>query len=360
MKKRLGKADCPFREDAQARYCWDSEAQMMSDVKLGRLERVEVRDVWGSEAGDFTPWLAREENLKLLGETIGVDLELEATEKNVGPFRADILCKDTATGHWVLIENQLEPTDHKHLGQLLTYAAGLDAVTIVWLAKEFTDEHRATLDWLNQITDDKFEFFGLEIELWRIADSIAAPKFNIIAKPNDWTNSVSSAASAISKGNLTEIKSKQYEYWIKFHDYILQSKSYVRPQRPYPQHWMNFSIGRSGFLLGATLNMNAKRAGVELYINSEQALPFFNLLHEQKEEIEREIGERLEWQDLPGKKACRIVIFKQGCDPFLAENWPQLMSWMKKYLEIFTKVFGPRIKKLNPDDWAFDEPGENQ
>jgi hypothetical protein len=107
--------------------------------------------------------LAREENLKLLGETIGVDLELEATEKNVGPFRADILCKDTATGHWVLIENQLEPTDHKHLGQLLTYAAGLDAVTIVWLAKEFTDEHRATLDWLNQITDDKFEFFGLEI-----------------------------------------------------------------------------------------------------------------------------------------------------------------------------------------------------
>ena len=113
---------------------------------LGRLEKVELRDIWITEDQDFTPWLAQEENLSVLADTIGVDLELEAQEKNVGPFRADILCRDTGTGDWVLIENQLERTDHTHMGQLMTYAAGLQAVTIVWVSSRFTDEHRAALD----------------------------------------------------------------------------------------------------------------------------------------------------------------------------------------------------------------------
>jgi hypothetical protein len=157
---------------------------------LGRLERVDLRQVWQNEAGDFTPWLAREDNIALLGETIGLELEVEAEEKGVGPFRADILCKDTATNNWVLVENQLERTDHTHLGQLLTYAAGLQAVTIVWVAERFTDEHRAALDWLNEITDGRFNFFGLEIELWRIGDSPVAPKFNVVCKPNNWTQTI--------------------------------------------------------------------------------------------------------------------------------------------------------------------------
>ena len=127
---------------------------------LGRLEKVELRSVWGTEDQDFTPWLAQEENLNVLADTIGVDLELEAQEKSVGTFRADILCKDTGTGDWVLIENQLERTDHTHMGQLMTYAAGLQAVTIVWVSLRFTDEHRAALDWLNDITDERFRFFG--------------------------------------------------------------------------------------------------------------------------------------------------------------------------------------------------------
>jgi hypothetical protein len=152
----------------------------MNTKPLGRLQKVDLREAWVSEANDFTPWLAQEENLKLLGDTIGIELELESQEKSVGPFRADILCKDTVTDNWVLIENQLERTDHTHLGQLLTYAAGLNAVTIVWIAERFTEEHRATLDWLNERTDEKINVFGLEVELWRIGDSPIAPKFNII------------------------------------------------------------------------------------------------------------------------------------------------------------------------------------
>jgi hypothetical protein len=132
-------------------------------ISLGRLERVDPREIWTSESADFTPWLAMPDNLAVLGDTIGLDMEVEAQEKEVGPFRADILCKDLRTGNWVLIENQLERTDHGHLGQLLVYASGLKAVTIVWIASQFTDEHRATLDWLNAITDEEFQFFGLEI-----------------------------------------------------------------------------------------------------------------------------------------------------------------------------------------------------
>lgn len=122
---------------------------------LGRLEKVDLRIVWTHEANHFTPWLAQENNLALLGDTIGLDLELSSREQSVGPYRADIVCKDTITDSWVLIENQLERTDHTHLGQLLTYAAGLDAVTIVWIAPRITDEHRAALDWLNEVTDER-------------------------------------------------------------------------------------------------------------------------------------------------------------------------------------------------------------
>src|SRR3989338_5471256 len=164
---------------------------------LGKLEKVDLRQIWQTEGQDFTPWLAREENLEMLGEVIGMELELEAQEKDVGPFRADILCKNTEDESLVLIENQIERTDHKHLGQLLTYAAGLQSVTIVWVAAKFTEEHRAALDWLNEITDKKFRFFGLEVELWKIGNSAAAPKFNVISKPNNWSKTVSDAAKEI-------------------------------------------------------------------------------------------------------------------------------------------------------------------
>jgi hypothetical protein len=187
----------------------------MTQPPIGRLNRVDLRDIWASEATEFTPWLALPDNMAVLGEALGIDLELEAQEKAIGPFRADILCKDIGTDHWVLIENQLARTDHSHLGQLLTYASGLEAVTIVWIAAQFTEEHRATLDWLNKITDESFRFFGLEVELWRIEDSPAAPKFNIVSKPNNWSRSVAQAARAIDDAELSETRITQREYWAR-------------------------------------------------------------------------------------------------------------------------------------------------
>ncbi|MDF1733853.1 MAG: hypothetical protein P1U37_01120, partial [Minwuia sp.] len=154
-------------------------------LPIGRLESVPLRNAWETEAMNFTPWLAQEDHLGILSDVLGLELELEAQEKAVGPFRADLLCKNVGSDEWVLIENQLERTDHTHLGQLLTYASGLEAVTIIWIAARFTEEHRSTLDWLNRITDESFRFFGIEIELWRIGNSPVAPKFNVVSKPNN-------------------------------------------------------------------------------------------------------------------------------------------------------------------------------
>jgi hypothetical protein len=217
------------------------------NMEFGRLERVDPRLAWSTEAAHFTPWLAQTENLRLLSDTIGIELELEAQEKSVGPFRADILCKDTGTGNWVLIENQLERTDHTHLGQLITYAAGLKAVTIIWLANPFTEEHRAALDWLNQITDSRFNFFGLEVELWKIGNSQIAPKFNVVCKPNDWSKTVAEGAARVESEALTESKQIQLQFWTVFREFVLAKNSRIRPTQPLPQHWMNIAIGRSGF-----------------------------------------------------------------------------------------------------------------
>lgn len=157
-------------------------------AEVGTLSRVNIRETWQHEATCFTPWLA--ENITLLSNAINIPLEVQSQEQSVGIFRADILAKNTVTGAWVLIENQIERTDHCHLGQLVTYASGLHAVTVVWIASTFTDEHRAALDWLNEITSERVQFFGLEIELWRIGESPVAPKFNVICKPNAWKNQI--------------------------------------------------------------------------------------------------------------------------------------------------------------------------
>ncbi len=326
---------------------------MMSEAKnhLGRLESVDVKQVWDSEAGDFTPWLAKADNLALLGDTIGLELELEAEEKNVGPFRADILCRDTASNNWVLIENQLARTDHTHLGQLLTYAAGLKAVTIVWIADRFTEEHRAALDWLNEFTADAINFFGLEVELWRIGSSSIAPKFNIVSSPNDWTKII------VPPEELTETKALQQQYWAALRELLLDRKSVVKPQKPQPCHWANFALGRAYFSLGATVNTQKRFIQVSLSFLGKNALPHFRLLEQEKEAIEKEIGSPLNWEELPRRKEKRISIRKDNADPTNQGDWPIQHQWLAEKLEAFHKTFSPRVKELNAEDY---QPPEDE
>src|SRR5579871_2344330 len=228
---------------------------------LGRLERVELRRAWLSEATEFTPWLARTENITLLGEAIGIELEVQGTEQYVGPFRADILCKDTRTDTNVLIENQLERTDHGHLGQLLTYAAGLKAVTIVWVAAKFTDEHRAALDWLNEITPQQISFFGLEVELWRIGDSPLAPKFNIVCQPNEW-----SKAARSPEAGTTETQALHLAFWTQLQQVMEQQGAPVKIHAS-SLNPIQISLGRSGFGLRAANLVNAHVSWVWLLLS---------------------------------------------------------------------------------------------
>jgi hypothetical protein len=324
----------------------------MTTKNLGHLERVDLREIWVSEASDFTPWLAQRENLDILGETLGIDLELEAQERSVGPFRADILCKDVATDGWVLIENQLERTDHNHLGQLLTYASGLEAVTIVWIAANFTEEHRSTLDWLNRITDESFRFFGLEVELWRIGGSLAAPKFNIISKPNDWSQSIARGARGIDDDELSETRLMQCAYWEALQTVLNRMGGPVSGNRkPWPRSWIAYPIGRSGFHLAAAMLRSKNQVRAELGIRCEQAKQFFSLLHHQKEAIERELGYPLEWDERPSRLDCRVERYLNDVDPEDEADWPQQHEWLAKHLNEMHRVFTPRVHALDVDDW---------
>jgi len=315
---------------------------------LGRLVRVDLRTEWGSEPRDFTPWLAREANIALLGETLNMSLEVEQEEQAVGRFSADILCKDTssADSEWVVIENQLDVTDHKHLGQTLTYAAGLEAKTCIWVAAKFHEEHRAAIDWLNEISGDDHQFFGLEIELWRIGDSVPAPKFNVVAKPNDWKRDVGRSARCMEPAKLTETKRLQLEFWEALKE-RLNGHSSLRSQKPRPQHWTTFSIGRSGMHLGAVINTREDNIGVELYLGDEFANAYFEQLEQDRELIQAKIDFELVWMPLPERRACRVIGYHPLPDLANKTSWPALQSWMINALEQMHDTFAPRVRNLS-------------
>ncbi len=325
----------------------------MTNHQLGRLESVELRAIWSREASDFTPWLAREENLALLADKIGLDLELVTIESAVGPFRADIVCKDTVSGEMVLIENQIETTDHSHLGQLLTYAAGLDAVTIVWIARRFSDEHRAALDWLNEVTSENIAFFGLEIELWRIGNSPVAPKFNVISQPNGWVKRV--AAERISGGQeLSGTTQLQLEYWQEFQRRVSETSRVIKARKALPQHWSDFALGHSEFYLQAAMKSRENQISVALGLVGPNKAQHYRQLFLQKDEIERAVGFSLNWYELPGKKSSYISLYRQESPLKDRQTWPAQHEWLLLKLESFHRTFAQRVKTISAMDDAAD------
>lgn len=324
---------------------------------LDRLVRVDLREAWQRETTDFTPWLTQPENVALLGEAIGIELEVVSQERSVGPFRADILCRDTINGHWVLVESQLERTDHTHLGQLLTYAAGLEAVTVIWISGRFTEEHRAALDWLNNVTNSGINFFGLEIELWRIGDSAMAPKFNVVSKPNDWSKAVKEDAAGGQSGGLTEFQRLHLEFWTQFRQYIEDRHSPVRTIRPSKDHWSNVAVGRSYFSLVPWNGMRDNRSGVYLQMYGPDAKAHFHLI----EQCHRSLVEArlkplgtLEWRLLPSAKESQIAVVRPST-PSRRETWPELNEWMATTLETMRSLFGPVVRNLNAADYVETE-----
>ena len=322
---------------------------MCQDLK--QLTPVDLSKVWETEPQHFTPWLAREENLTLLGETLGIDLELEAQEVNIGGFRADLLCKNTVDDSWVLIENQLAPTDHTHVGQLLTYAAGLDASTVIWIAKTFRSEHWAMVDWLNRITDERYRFFGIEVKVWQIEDSARAVQFDVVSSPNDWSRGVSRDTRRAANQELSETDKSHLRFWTGLREYMQDKASRLNCPAPGPWRYIVFSIGRAGFSMETHLAPTRNEISIRLCIDYDNVEAYFYLLQEQQAAIEKAFGEPLEWNELPGNKRSRISLTKVDTDPLDENDWPHQYEWFTAKLERFNQVFRPRIQALNAADW---------
>lgn len=309
------------------------------NYNLGKLKKIELREAWKHEASNFTQWLAQEENLVLLGDEIGFEIKLLQTEAAVGSFNVDILAEEENTGRKIIIENQLEVTNHDHLGKIITYASGYDAQIIVWIVKDAREEHRQAIDWLNAHTDENSEFYLIRIELWQIENSPFAPKFEIISKPNDWTKAVRSSTDT---SELTDTKIQQLEFWTQFKEYGKRAQTTLRFQKSYPQHWTNISIGSSEAHIALTIHSREDMFGVELYIPDNKDLYQKLLTHKNK--IESELNEIPEWMELPTKKASRIRILKEGNfeDP---KKWEESFEWILKQAEKFYSVF-PKYFRL--------------
>ncbi|MCD4819050.1 MAG: DUF4268 domain-containing protein [Candidatus Cloacimonetes bacterium] len=299
---------------------------------LGRVVQVDLREIWKHEATNFTKWLSKPENLDLLSEEIDIELSLIDTEYNVGRFNVDIFAEEANADRKVIIENQLERTDHDHLGKLITYASGLDAEIIVWIVKEVLEEHQQAIDWLNENTNEKINFFAIKMEVWKIGNSEPAPKFHIISKPNNWSKSVK---QSVQTSTLTETKFLQLNFWNNFKQYAQDKNLNLRLRKTNPQHWYDLSFGRTDCHIGLTINSQKKELACEIYIpNSKET---FEQFYKNKDKINKQI-QGLEWMELPTKKASRIKKKTKG-DLKKQEKWDEYFEWLGKTAIILQETF---------------------
>ena len=273
---------------------------------LSQLKEItDLKTVWKHEALAFTPWLFEKKNLELLSEAIGVEIEGEATEVGVGSFRVDIVGSEADTGRKVIIENQLEDTDHDHLGKIITYAAGQDAEIIVWVVKKAREEHRAAIEWLNNHTDTKIAFFLCEIKLYQIGNSPLAVMFDVIERPNGWIKS--------SPRDLSSTERVRYEYWESFCRYLEDNPScaaeFTNKPKPCYDHWINLHIGTVTCHISLLCFAKTSEIGVSISIGNDQE--YFDILESNKQTIEDEFGCELQWVSNPNKTARSVRLVEK-------------------------------------------------
>lgn len=308
-------------------------------MKLAQLKRVDLRKIWRHEASEFTKWLAKKENLGLLSDEIGIEISLVQTEASVGKFHVDILAEEENTGRKIVIENQLESTNHDHLGKLITYAAGFDAEIIIWIVKDVRDEHKQAIDWLNEHTDEQANFFAIKMEVWQISDSPFAPKFQVISQPNDWAKAVKTSST---KSGLSDTKIMQLEFWTDFQKFGQEKSTKLRFRKPYPRHWYDLSIGSSKAHLALICDTQNSQLRCEFYIPDDKGL--YKNLEAHKAEIENELEYDLEWMLLEGKKASRIRTITKA-DISRPEKWEEYFYWLITASENFQRVFSKYINR---------------
>ena len=303
-------------------------------MKLGKLKAVDIRTVWPHEQYDFSKWLAMDDNIKELGDTLNLSLTDVETEKFVGNYRCDILCKDEITGKIVLIENQLEPTNHDHLGKIITYASGLDAAVVIWIVSSARDEHASAIEWLNKHTDDDISFFLLEVHAYKIGDSDPAPQFKIIEQPNDFVKTVKNIAK---NTELNESQKSRLEFWTQFNEIIVANGKPFNTRKASTDHLYNVAIGSSEANISIDLVNKEHKIRIGLWINDNKDI--FDSLFQQKSSIENALGIELEWHRLDGKKASYICTYVNGLNFKKQDNYPVLMTQIIDVVSRMRTVF---------------------
>ena len=306
--------------------------------KFGTASAIPLSDVFDGEATEFTPWLSQ--NLDRLTKELGFELEPDDTEVSVGAFRVDLVAR-TTDGRTVIIENQFNRTDHSHLGQLLTYAAGLQADIVIWICEQVREEHRAVIDWLNNKAKDA-DFFAVEAKAIRIDDGRPALLWNVIASPNEWTRGPRPIRNV---GPLSPREELSVEYWSTLNREIDERGARLTRYKPHRSNWQGGTIGASNGWLNSAMGTRDKWIRVEVYLDGRVAEAWFDKISERKEEIEADLGCELDWDRAENHQYSRIST-TLAADPEEKEEWPQQHRWIiEKRLE-FEKTFRPIVKSL--------------
>ncbi len=306
---------------------------MNTSKNLGRLEEVNIRELWPHEQYDFSNWLAKEENIELLNETVGLTLTDIDKEVYVGTYRCDLVAVDETTGIKVIIENQLDATNHDHLGKIITYASGLDAKVVIWIVKEAREEHKSAIEWLNNNLVSDISFFLLEIHAVRIGDSLPAPMFEIIEKPNEFVKNTKSGKDR----ELSKTESERFNFWTEFKRVVSENGKPFNVQKPSTDNWTSVALGTKEAFITITLVNKVNQIVVDVYINDNKEL--FDDLFSHKEEIEQQLGFSMVWERLDNKKASRIKYFIPGLDFNKQSNYPELMMEIIKKVVTIRSVF---------------------
>lgn len=313
--------------------------------ELGRLERLDPRSVWKHEALGFTRWLLA--NLDVLSEALGLEIEADA-EVGVGAFSVDLAGRDLASGRPLIVENQLEPTDHSHLGQLMTYAAGLQAAIVVWISPRFRDEHRRALDWLNEHTDENVDFFGVEVELVRIGSSEPAANFKLVAEPNEWAKGTRQAAGGGGAAGPSE-RGLRYRAFFEraLTDFKARRPTATTASRVLPQNWFGFGAGRAGAAFTWTFSLGS-RLRTELYIDAatqHEAKRIFEALYSRRAEVEAAVGQPLSWERMDDRRASRVAAYRDLGTEAPADD-DDLAEWAVTTMTSFYDALRPLLMTI--------------
>ncbi len=315
----------------------DENESRMPQPTLGKLEKVSLRSLWRHEERDFTPWLSQ--NIDQLSDLLDIPISVEQTEKRVGSYELDIF------GHGpnnaiVIVENQLDATDHTHLGQLLTYAAGLDAAIIVWVAAVVRDEHRSAIEWLNNHTGDEVSFFLVRPEALSISGSLPAVRLTLEAKPSQSTRRLRDA-TLFANSPWREFLRK---FWEGLCPYLVaHGHSWAQGRSATSENFIYSTVGKSGVTVNVTLNKALSRISVSIWLDdSEAAKQQFALLEENKAAIEAEFpGHDLSWDPGDNTVSCGVFVARPYDKDKISEATTEreaLYSWIAQNLTTLRKV----------------------